>query len=207
MANEQIILDAFQSQVYVENRMDVQHTPLYDTVTWNAGDTVTELTGQWFTNVGPSSSKTKAQTNMTQSRRLPAPEAFSVFGIRVFWSPNVLLEDLLNVMNNFALEFYLGQKSYQLAPLWYFTAGAGIDGLAATSTTVTATTNTITAYSNGSPTRESMHKLALPIVIENQMTFWAQLVGTSTTLTASGSGGNGLRLTILLDGFYARGVQ
>lgn len=203
MANEQIILDAFQSQVYVENRMDVQHTPLYDTVSWNAGDTVTELTAQWFTNVGPSSSKTKAKTNMSQSRRLPAPEAFSVFGIRIFWSPNVLLADLVNVMNNFAFEFYLGQKSYQLGPLWYFAAGAGIDGLA----TTTAATTTITAYSNGSPVRESMHKLALPIVIENQMTFWAQLVGTSTTLTTSANGGTGLTMTVLLDGFYARGVQ
>jgi hypothetical protein len=183
--------------------MDVQHTPLYDTVSWSAGDSVTELTGQWFTNVGPSSSKTKAKTNMTQSRRLPAPEAFSVFGIRVYWKPNVLLADLISVLDNFALEFYLGQKSYNLGPLWYYAAGAGIDGVAAT----TATSTTITSWLNGAPHRESMHKLALPIVIENQMTFWAQLVGTSTTLTASGSGGTGLTLTVLLDGFYARGVQ
>jgi len=203
MANEQLIMDAFQSEVYVSNRMDVQHTPLYDTVTWNAGDTMNELNGQWFTNVGPASAKTKAQTNMTQSRRLPAPEAFSIFGVRVFWSSNALLADLVNVLNNFALELYLGQKSYQLAPLWYFAAGAGINGFA----TTTATTTTITGYTNGNPHREGMHKLALPIVIENQMTFWAQLVGNPLTLTASGSGGTGIRLVVLLDGFYARGVQ
>lgn len=203
MANEQIILDAFQSQVYVENRMDVQHTPLYDTVSWNAGDTVNELTAQWFTNVGPSSGKNKAKTNMTQSRRLPAPEAFSVFGIRVYWRPNVLLADLIQVLDNFALEFYLGQKSYNLGPLWYYAAGAGIFGTA----TTTATSTTITSWNNGTPFREGMHKLALPIVIENQMTFWAQLVGGPVTLTASGSGGTGLSIVVLLDGFYARGVQ
>jgi hypothetical protein len=62
-------------------------------------------------------------------------------------------------------------------------------------------------YTNGYPSREAMHKLAIPIVIENQMTFYAQLTGTAATLTAGASGGTGATLQLLLDGFYARGVQ
>jgi hypothetical protein len=49
-----------------------------------------------------------------------------------------------------------------------------------------------------------MHKLAISIVIENQMTFFGQLQGNSYTLNANG---NGITMQILLDGLYARGVQ
>lgn len=202
-AYDQMILEAFKSEVYVSNRMDVQHTPIYDTVTIAAGNTVNELSTAFFTNVGPSSGKTKAQTNMSQSRRLPAPEAFSIFGFRLRWKENVLPADLYSVLDNFVLQFYLGQKVYQEAPLWYFSAGGGVYATAAT----TATSTTISYLSNGEPIRESMHKLAIPIVIENQMTFYAQLTGGTYTLTASGGGGTGLTLQLVLDGFYARGVQ
>jgi len=202
-AYDQMILEAFKSEVYVSNRMDVQHTPIYDTVTIAAGSTVNELTTAFFTNVGPASSKTKAQTNMSQSRRLPAPEAFSIFGFRLRWKENVLPADLYEVLDKFVLQFYLGQKVYQEAPLWYFSAGGGVNAVA----TTTAASTTITYLTNGVPMRESMHKLAIPIVIENQMTFYAQLTGGTYTLTASASGGTGLTLQLVLDGFYARGVQ
>jgi hypothetical protein len=202
-AYDQMILEAFKSEVYVSNRMDVQHTPIYDTVTIAANSAVNELTTAFFTNVGPSSGKTKAQTNMSQSRRLPAPEAFSIFGFRLRWKENVLPADLLEVLDKFVLQFYLGQKVYQEAPLWYFSAGGGVNAVA----TTTASSTTITYLTNGVPMRESMHKLAIPIVIENQMTFYAQLTGGTYTLTASGSGGTGLTLQLVLDGFYARGVQ
>lgn len=202
-AYDQMILDAFRSEVYVNNRMDVQHTPLYDTIQLAAGTTVTELNTAFFTNVGPSSNKTYAFTNMSQSRRLPAPEAFSIFGFRLRWKENILLADLYEILDRFCLEFYLGQKVYQRAPLWYFAAGGGINATAAT----TNASTTITVLNNGVPWRESMHKLAIPIVIENQMTFWAQLTGGSYTLTAAANGGTGLTLQLLLDGFYARGVQ
>lgn len=196
---QQMIVDAFNSSVYVENRVDVQHTPIYDTVTIAAGGTVSSLTTAFFTNVGPSSSKTLAATNMTQSQRLPAPEAFSIFGFRLRWRENVLLDDLYTVLTGFCLEFYLGQKVYQRAPLWYFAPGGGVFGF--------STNTAVQAISNGVPTREAMHKLAIPVVIENQMTFYAQLQGTAASLTASGSGGTGLELQLLLDGLYARGVQ
>lgn len=198
-ASQQMIMDAFNSDVYVQNRMDVQHTPLYDTITVAAGANVTNITTAFFTNVGPASGKTLAQTNLTQSQRLPAPEAFSIFGFRIRWSENILLADLLNILNGFCLEFYLGQKYYQRGPLWDYNAGGGIGGF------TTRTDESV--YTNGRVGRESMHKLAIPIVIENQMQFMAQLQGNAYTMTAAAAGGTGLTLQLLLDGFYARGVQ
>jgi hypothetical protein len=196
---QQMIIDAFQSATYVENRMDVQHTPIYDTVTIAAGGTVSTLTTAFFTNVGPASNKTLALTNMTQQQRLPAPEAFSIFGIRLRWLETLLLADLSLVLSNFALSLTLGQKRYQLAPLWFYSAGGGISGF--------FTTTATSIYSNGLPGRSEMHKLAIPIVIENQMTFSAQFEGNTQTLTAAGSGGSGATFVLLLDGLYARGVQ
>lgn len=196
---QQMIYSAFNSQVYVSDRMDVQSTPLYDTVTLAANSTISTLTTAFFTNVGAASNKTLAQTNMTQSQKLPAPEAFSVFGFRLRWAENILLADLYTILANFALSFYLGQKRYQLGPLWYYNAGGGINA--------TMTTTAATIFNNGVPTRESMHKLAIPVVIENQMTFYAQFEGTQQTLTAAASGGTGATFQLLLDGLYARGVQ
>jgi hypothetical protein len=194
-----MILDAFNSEVYVSNRMDVQHTPIYDTVTIAHNTALSVLTSALFTNVGPASAKTLAATNMSQSQRLPAPEAFSIFGLRYRWNENILLLDLLAVLNGFCLEFYLGQKVYQRAPLWYFSAGGGPQAMF----TLTATS----VYTNGVPSREAMHKLAIPVVIENQMVFYAQLQGTTITATINTSGGTGIVCQLLLDGLYARGVQ
>jgi hypothetical protein len=45
------------------------------------------------------------------------------------------------------------------------------------------------------------------IVIDNQASFYGIFDGAQITLTASGSGGTGLKAMMLLDGFHARGVQ
>lgn len=214
---QQMIFNAFNSEVYIQDRMDVQHTPIYDTVRINAGAVVNATTTSFFTAVGPASLKTLAQTNMTQSSRLTAPEAFAIFGFRLKWNEDILDVDLNALLGNsglggvwvpdgtapaggFCLEFTLGQKIYQRAPLWYYAAGGGIAGF--------STQTADQSYSNGVPGREGMHKLAVPIVIENQMTFEAHLTGTAYTAAAFAVlGGRGITLTLLLDGLFARGVQ
>ena len=199
MANQQAILDAFSGWTYVPDRMDVQHTPVYDQVILAAAATINDLTSAFFTNVGPASNKTLGQTNMTQQQKLPAPEAFSIFGIRLWLRSDILRLDLETILNQFAFELVKGQKVYQRAPLWYFSSGAGIDGF--------TTRNAESCYTNGSPHRESMHKLALNIVLENQETFSGNFRGTAFVLTAAAAGGTGLTAMCLLDGLYARGVQ
>lgn len=191
-----MIVDAFNSEVYVNNRMDVQHTPLYDTITIAANASLSVLTSAFFTNVGAASGKTLALTNLTQSQKLAAPEAFSIFGFRLRYSENISLLDIYNILNGFCFEFYLGQKVYQRGPIWYYNAGGGIWAVTTASTT--------SILNNGMPGRSEMHKLAISIVIENQMTFYGQLNGTTYTTNSSGTG---MILQCLLDGLYARGVQ
>lgn len=193
---QQMILDSFNSEVYVSNRMDVQHTPLYDTITITANNPLSVLTSAFFTNVGPASGKTLALTNLSQSQKLPAPEAFSIYGVRLRWAENISLLDIYNIVDGFCFELFLGQKPYQRGPIWYFNAGGGVWAMLTTATT--------SVLANGVPGRSDMHKLAINVVIENQMTFYGQLNGTTYTLN---TGGTGLILQALLDGLYARGVQ
>jgi len=201
---QQMIMDAFNSEVYVNNRMDIQHTPLYDTVTLAASSSsttgvISPLTTAFFTNVGAASGKTFAQTNMSQSQKLAAPEAFSIFGYRFRWSENIALADIYTLLNGFCMEFTLGIKVYQRGPLWYYNAGGGIYGF--------FTNTTTSVWTNGVPGRTDMHKLAIPIVIENQMTFFALLNGNSALSQTAAQGGTGIIMVLLLDGLYARGVQ
>lgn len=196
---QSMIYDAFQGQSYILDKLDVQHTPIYDTVTIAAAGVLSSTTASFFSNVGPGSGKTVAQTNLGQNRRLTAPEAFSVFSYRLRIAENVLLADMLTVYNLFAFQFYLGQKYYQRGPVWNYNAGGGINAM------TTRTDSSI--YTNGTPSREAMHRLAVVLVIGNQAEFYGDLAGDSQTLTAAAAGGTGLRITCLLDGLYARGVQ
>jgi hypothetical protein len=194
-----MILEAFQSDVYVQGKVDVQNEPLYDTFNLAIAQIPTENNTALFTAVGPASGKTLGSTNLTQPRRLPAPEAFSVLGIRLYWNEDMLIADLLQIVGNavttpYAFQFFLGQKCYNRGPLWYYASGGGF---------VTQTTTLATGlYTNGMPDRNSMHKLAIPLVIENQGEFYANLTGgPSAGLTGTFS------LMCLLDGLHARGVQ
>lgn len=197
---QQMIVDSFNSEVYVKNRMDIQNTPLYDTVSLAASASITVNATAFFTNVGAQSNKSIGLTNMQQSQKLPAPEAFSILGFRFRFAENILLADILTLYNTQVFEFYLGQKYYQRAPLWFYGAAGGVSGFSNVSST--------SVYTNGWPSRDSMHKLAITVVIENQMSFYGQLNGTAgQTLTATGSGGTGAYMVVLLDGLYARGVQ
>jgi hypothetical protein len=170
---------------------------IINTITYAASGTINTPNSQWFTNVESNSGKTYAQTNMTQNGKLDAPEAFSVFGVRVGWSEDILRSDLQTLLNSWAFEFWLGKKDYQRANIRHFSSGWGISG---------ATTNTSESfYTNGWASRSSMNMLAVKLVIANQMSFFAQLTGNSAqVLSASG---NGLILICELVGLYARGVQ
>ena len=196
-----MIVDSFNSQVFVENRMDVQHTPIYDTVAITVGNPLSTQTSALFVNVGANSGKNFSQTNLQQSQRLAAPEAFAIYAFRFRYVENISLLDLYNLINGFAFEFFLGgQKPYQRAPIWYYNAGGGIYG-----TNNQSWTNTTgTVFNNGNPGRSEMHKLAITIVIENQMNFYGDLTGNTYTVNGSGTG---VTYQMLLDGLYARGVQ
>jgi hypothetical protein len=196
-----LIFAAFNHQTFDQNNMDVGHMQIYDTVTIAAAGSVTPLSANYFTSVGPQSGKTAAQTNMATPRQLQTPQAFSIMGIRYRVGENIALGDFIAIVNGFALEFQIGGKLYQQAPLWIFAAGGGIFGLDPSATT--------SIYSNGVPTRESMNRLNIPLVIDNTAQFFGLLDGNPYTLLAAGGGtlGTGFTSQYVLDGFYARGIQ
>ncbi len=196
-AQQQFIVNSFRGQILISNQLDVQDTPLYDTITYTAGATITTANSTFFQNVEANSGKTATQTNMDTNGRLDAPEAFSVFGIRLGWSEDILRSDLQSLLNNWAFQFQMLKKYYSQANIRHYSAGWGITGY----TTKTAES----FYTNGMPGRGSMNLLSVKLVIANQQTFQAQLIGFASQVLSSS--GNGMILICELVGLYARGVQ
>lgn len=197
---QMFIIESFRGQIYISDELDVQDTPVYDTDTYAAGAQINTPNSQFFSNVESGAGKTFAQTNMQENRRLAAPEAFSVFGVRLGFSEDVLRADLQSFLNSWAYEFWLGQKNYQRANVRHFSSGWGISGY--------TTRSAESFYTNGSPGRGSMNMVMVKLVIANQMSFYAQLTGAaSQTLATAANNGNGLILLNELVGLYARGVQ
>jgi len=192
------IFQQFNGTTYVPNSMDVQHEPLYDENTFAAGATIPNQS-QFFTSPA---GKTLAQTNVTSPKKLDAPEAFTVMGINWKVRENILLADFITLIDGatgFCSEFWIGQKSYNRGPLWFYVTGGGITGIDIQSGA--------SALTNGRTGKNDRHTLAINIVVDNQASFYGQLTGTAVVLTASGSGGTGAGLMMLLDGLHARGVQ
>lgn len=196
------ITQQFSGSTYVPNNMDVQYEPIYDTL-WDsstgapyaAGATIPSLS-QFFTAPG---AKTYAQTNVTTAKRLDAPQAFAVMAICFRIGEDILLADMIALYKNFALELWIGEKSYNRAPLWRYPAGGGVTGFSNLSNE--------SALVNGVAGQNGQRALQINIVIDNQASFYGQLDGSPVTLTAAASGGTGANLMMLLDGLHARGVQ
>lgn len=188
------IYNAFNSEIYIRDQMDVQPTPLYDTITIAAGSTL-GINNSFFVNVGAQSGKAFNQTNLLTSTQLISPEAFSIFQFRVYWNANVLRADLDAILPGFVLEFIIGQKVYQRGAIWYYPAGGGMSGY--------TTKNAESFYTNGVPSCTAARTLPTQLVIGAKATFYGQLNGPTITLSG---GGTGLIMGLWLEGFYARGV-
>jgi hypothetical protein len=193
------ILNEFNGQTYEPNRMDVQDTPLYDTVSFAAGATITTSASYLFVNV---QGKTPAQTNVQNSKKLDAPEAFTIKSYRFYWRQDVILADLYAILSGSGgsvLQFIIGNKVYQQGPLWLYNPGGGPNPF--------FTTTSTSFINNGMTGRSEMNKIAINVVIDNQASFFAQLNTTGITLTTSANGGTGFTYQLVLSGLYARGVQ
>jgi len=190
--------------------LDRQQMPLYDRVII-AANTATTNPIQFFvtpigSGVGISGGvKQKWDTNLTQPSRLESPKSFKVRALRVYFSPDILLADMVSFMKNYVVSCIVGEKEYQLAPVWFFPGGGSIFGLAAT----TATSTTITNWSNGVPQPQSINVIDAPLAIDitQNENFRVEFQGNTFTTTASGSGGTGANITVALDGVLTRQVQ
>lgn len=197
-AQQQMIVDSFRGQIYISDQLDVQDTPLFDTITKTAGQSISNQ-DQWWTNVAANSGKGIAQTNMSENGVMPAPEAFAVFSVKVGWNEIILRSDLQTLVDGTAYRLFLGKKPYQEGNLRHFQAGWGI--YAVSSRTAEST------YTNGFPSWGSMNSLAIKLVIANEMPFKAYLDGFASGSQTFSSSGNGAILINEFAGLYARGVQ
>ena len=190
---QNMIMEAFRAEEYIKDQMDVQAEPIYDTIVLASGDTIEESsqTAIFFKNVA---NKTLNLTNMTESGQLMNPEALAIFAYRFYLDPRNSVLDSENVLAGFAFEFNMGRKAYQTIPLWMIPQGGGLDLQGCCDSCV---------VHNGRPTKEAIRTLAITLVLEQGVSFFANLVGPNYVIDAT----QGFIMQSNLDGLHARGIQ
>lgn len=169
---------------------DIQEGRLYDTIHLAPGDSLQPVSSHFFSNIGPSSGKTYADTNMQVRNTLLATQAFLVKQICYFIRPDVSPEDLAAVESEFAWEFWLANCNYGRGPL-------SATGLIKAAEITEERTPEVLA-------REEYLGSLGGISIENQMVFYSLFNGRPFRLSANG---NGLHVTCVLRGLHAWGVS
>lgn len=207
------IMQAFQSQVYIQNQMDVQDEPIYDTLSFITTQAINPTTASWFTSVGDAAplygtatvNKTLAQTNMSKNSTLVAPEAQAIYQYRLQFNENIDPRDMLALTGakvadgtqttGFAFVFKMGTKEYQTGPIINYAAGGGIY--------FTGTADTQSYLQNGMPCANCSESLSVNLVIENEETFKANLIGNAYTVL----GAAGVSIKCMLMGLHARPIR
>jgi len=178
----------------------------WDTQTYVSG-TTTSLT-QFFNVRG-----TVDLSNMEVAFQLAAPKAFLIRAIRFFVKnrPQVVttgtplpatqagvFDDVVQLIQTGVFQLTIGNKVYNLEPLWCLTAGGGAYDIIAT-----GSTSSQSYAQNGIADPRAVNTLSKPLFIGPQINFTAQITWPAAlTLT----GGN-TALTVLLDGDLLRPVQ
>lgn len=112
------IFNEFNGTCYVPNSMDVQTGAIWDSVELQPGQEFNREHTHLFT--FPISypayplarTKTQVDTNMQMSRRLPAPEAFSIARVVFTFSRDTADEDLYTIAEQSLFRLWIGQKYY-----------------------------------------------------------------------------------------------
>lgn len=152
-----------------------------------------------------SSSKTIAETNMTDSGKLPIPVSMKIMALRVCLV-GMIVKDIEELYKKYALRLKIGQKYFLEGPVNFFPGGGGIAGAAAAATTVTATTINHQAWNNGVPDPRAIYGIGPEYALDlpSNVPFAVELQGTSFTTDANGGG---IHMQIFLDGLISEGVQ
>jgi len=205
---------ARQGNPIVPNAADILPWVLYDRLTV-ASATATATTIRLFTQPIGTASKTKQDTNLDQVQRLPDPQWFNATGLGFYFSSATVKADIDSFLDNYHIEFWIGQKVYAEGPLQVFPGGAGLAG----ETTQTAQS----VFTIGQPYHSNTWDLRLPAGIDLGMDpqsgglivsdgiigqtilqgqqFRVEILGTAFTTAAQ------TRLNVFLYGIISRGVQ
>lgn len=185
---------------------NTQYKGQIETIGWKWWDTQTYISGtttslpQWF-NVRA----TPDLGNMEVAFQLAAPKAFLCRAIRFFVKsrPTIVtsgatfvtnaFDDLAQLINTGVFQLTIGNKIYNMEPLWCLTAGGGAAGVLSTG-----------AYAqNGVADPRAVNTLSKPLFIGPQINFTAVVSWPAALTLASGN----LTITFLLDGDLLRPVQ
>ena len=190
--------------------------PIYDRVTYAPGATV-PANFKWFVTPAGQSSKTKADTNLSQASTLTQPSWANVVGLGFKFSTLMQKPDIDAFVNNYYVEFYVDNKIYLEGQVDMFPAPAGITGLQSFATAITST-----AYVNGTPRADNFFDVRIPggidlggmvtdgntgITINQGQTFRVECTGTSFVLAAANGTYGGFQVTAMLIGIISRSVQ
>src|SRR5271165_5873502 len=97
--------------------MDIVEGLLYDTLRFAPGAAIGPLQSSFFTNVGPSSCKTYADTNLACPGMLSPPQAFLVKQICFVVHARISPKDLEMIQAKFCWELWLEDRQYGRGPL------------------------------------------------------------------------------------------
>jgi hypothetical protein len=194
---------------------NTQYKGQIETIGWKWWDTQTYVSGtttslpQWF-NIRA----TPDLSNMEVAFQLAAPKAFLIRAVRFFvkqrpqastigvgGNPATGAQDnIAQLINTGVFQLTIGNKIYNMEPLWCLTAGGGAYGVMAGAASATI----LSDYAqNGLPDPRAVNTLSKPLFIGPQINFSA-VVTWPTALTLAG--GN-TTITFLLDGDLLRPVQ
>jgi hypothetical protein len=182
----------------------------WDTQSYVSG-TTTQLPG-WF-NVRA----TQDASNMEVAFQLAAPKAFLCRAVRFFvkqrprsiaraasTNPNTgALDNIAQLINTGVWSLTIGNKVYNMEPLWCLTAGGGAAGVLALQGATADPGGAIDYGQNGIADPRAVNTLSKPIFIAPQINFTA-LVSWPAALTLAGGNTD---ICFLLDGDLLRPVQ
>lgn len=199
-------------------RYNTQYPGQKEVIGWKWWDTQSYVSGtttqlpQWF-NVRA----TPDLGNMEVAFQLAAPKAFFCRAIRFFvkqrprsvaraaaTNPNTgAMDNIAQLINTGVWTFTVGNKVYNMEPLWCLTAGGGACGVLALEGATADPGGAIDYAQNGIPDPRAVNTLSKPLFIAPQINFTA-LVNWPAALTLAGGNTD---ITFLLDGDLVRPVQ
>lgn len=156
--------------------------------------------------------KTKEDTNLQQVMQLPAPEIMNVYTIGFGFMTDMVKVDIDAFLNDYYMEFWVGDRVYSEGPLQCFPSGTGLDGA--------TTRNNEGCFNNGVAALGNAWDLRLPVGIPGAdgitgipilqgESFQVLVIGTPYALSAAAApnNGSGLNLMCYLTGVKGRAVQ
>ena len=208
----------FAHNPIVPNMADYVNWILWDRLVTAAGGAIPTTFALYTIPIGQGG-KTKVDTNLDLVSQLPQPYWINCTHLGFYWEPNTLMLDVVNLLHQSYMEFWVNNKIYLEGPLQCFQGGAGAYGSTA------QTGGTINT--NGVPQGNSMmFDLRLPAgldlgnitsdgltgitILQSQLfKVVINLPGGALTLTANNATptvGVGLTLYSFLHGHLSRSV-